>query len=72
MFFEKFAFRVIQKYCDRLSEKHTFSFCILFYFVLAQCLLFLFSLEYLADLQGRGFNDPGLYWDFYGSSVCGK
>uniref|UniRef100_A0ABM5FY50 BCL-6 corepressor isoform X2 n=1 Tax=Pogona vitticeps TaxID=103695 RepID=A0ABM5FY50_9SAUR len=29
-----------------------------------------FLKEYFADLQGRGFNDPGLYWDFYGSSVC--
>lgn len=30
------------------------------------------SVEYLADLQGRGGDDPGVYWDFYGSSVCGK
>lgn len=30
------------------------------------------SPEYLTDLQGRSVDDPGLYWDFYGSSVCGK
>lgn len=30
------------------------------------------SPEYLTDLQGRNGDDPGLYWDFYGSSVCGK
>ncbi|XP_044298509.1 BCL-6 corepressor isoform X4 [Varanus komodoensis] len=29
-----------------------------------------FLTEYLTDLQGRGVDDPGLYWDFYGSSVC--
>ncbi|XP_077462512.1 uncharacterized protein LOC144078192 isoform X2 [Stigmatopora argus] len=26
--------------------------------------------EYLADLQGRSEGDPGVCWDFYGSSVC--
>ncbi|XP_014106673.1 PREDICTED: BCL-6 corepressor isoform X5 [Pseudopodoces humilis] len=29
-----------------------------------------FLTEYLTDLQGRSVDDPGLYWDFYGSSVC--
>ncbi|XP_042722542.1 BCL-6 corepressor isoform X4 [Lagopus leucura] len=29
-----------------------------------------FLTEYLTDLQGRNGDDPGLYWDFYGSSVC--
>ncbi|CAN9498293.1 unnamed protein product [Ophioblennius macclurei] len=26
--------------------------------------------EYLSDLQGRSEGDPGIYWEFYGSSVC--
>ncbi|XP_059824236.1 BCL-6 corepressor isoform X6 [Hypanus sabinus] len=30
----------------------------------------MFLSEYFADLQGRSNDDPGLYWDFYGSSVC--
>ncbi|XP_060689524.1 BCL-6 corepressor isoform X2 [Hemiscyllium ocellatum] len=30
----------------------------------------MFLAEYFADLQGRSNDDPGLYWDFYGSSVC--
>ncbi|XP_062482049.1 BCL-6 corepressor isoform X5 [Pezoporus occidentalis] len=29
-----------------------------------------FLTEYLTDLQGRSVDDPGLHWDFYGSSVC--
>ncbi|CAI9598257.1 unnamed protein product [Staurois parvus] len=29
-----------------------------------------FLTEYLTDLQGRNGDDPGLSWDFYGSSVC--
>ncbi|XP_043928249.1 BCL-6 corepressor [Protopterus annectens] len=29
-----------------------------------------FLTDYFADLQGRKDDDPGLYWDFYGSSVC--
>uniref|UniRef100_A0A8C3S5L5 BCL6 corepressor n=1 Tax=Chelydra serpentina TaxID=8475 RepID=A0A8C3S5L5_CHESE len=29
-----------------------------------------FLTEYLTDLQGRSVDDSGLYWDFYGSSVC--
>ncbi|XP_069802125.1 BCL-6 corepressor isoform X2 [Dendropsophus ebraccatus] len=29
-----------------------------------------FLTEYLTDLQGRSGDDPGLSWDFYGSSVC--
>ncbi|KAM8976866.1 BCL-6 corepressor [Pelodytes ibericus] len=29
-----------------------------------------FLTEYLMDLQGRSWDDPGLCWDFYGSSVC--
>ncbi|XP_070606651.1 BCL-6 corepressor isoform X7 [Erythrolamprus reginae] len=29
-----------------------------------------FLTEYLIDLQGRDVDDPGLSWDFYGSSVC--
>ncbi|XP_029112169.1 BCL-6 corepressor-like isoform X2 [Scleropages formosus] len=30
-----------------------------------------FLSDYFADLQGRANDDdPGLYWDFYGSSVC--
>lgn len=29
-------------------------------------------LEYLIDLQGRDVDDPGMYWEFFGSSVCGK
>lgn len=31
---------------------------------------FLFA-DYLSDLQGRSEGDPGIYWEFYGSSVCG-
>uniref|UniRef100_A0A3B4HA70 BCL6 corepressor n=1 Tax=Pundamilia nyererei TaxID=303518 RepID=A0A3B4HA70_9CICH len=27
--------------------------------------------DYLSDLQGRSEGDPGIYWEFYGSSVCG-
>ncbi|KAM3933691.1 BCL-6 corepressor isoform 2-T3 [Leptodactylus fuscus] len=30
----------------------------------------IFLTEYLTDLQGRTGDDPGLSWDFYGSSVC--
>uniref|UniRef100_A0A3Q3IXD0 BCL-6 corepressor PCGF1 binding domain-containing protein n=1 Tax=Monopterus albus TaxID=43700 RepID=A0A3Q3IXD0_MONAL len=26
--------------------------------------------DYLSDLQGRSEGDPGIYWEFYGSSVC--
>ncbi|XP_068165089.1 BCL-6 corepressor-like isoform X2 [Antennarius striatus] len=26
--------------------------------------------DYLSDLQGRSEDDPGIYWEFYGSSVC--
>ncbi|XP_076579509.1 BCL-6 corepressor-like [Chaetodon auriga] len=26
--------------------------------------------DYLADLQGRSEGDPGIYWEFHGSSVC--
>ncbi|XP_064165937.1 BCL-6 corepressor-like isoform X2 [Anguilla rostrata] len=29
-----------------------------------------FLTDYFADLQGRPDDDPGLCWDFYGSSVC--
>ncbi|KAI1899831.1 hypothetical protein AGOR_G00065810 [Albula goreensis] len=29
-----------------------------------------FLSDYFADLQGRADDDPGLCWDFYGSSVC--
>ncbi|XP_054829538.1 BCL-6 corepressor isoform X4 [Eublepharis macularius] len=29
-----------------------------------------FLTEYLTDLQGRDVDDPGLYWEFFGSSVC--
>ncbi|XP_026529852.1 BCL-6 corepressor isoform X4 [Notechis scutatus] len=29
-----------------------------------------FLTEYLTDLHGRDVDDPGLSWDFYGSSVC--
>ncbi|XP_029386208.1 BCL-6 corepressor isoform X2 [Echeneis naucrates] len=29
-----------------------------------------FLTDYFADLQGRTDDDPGLYWEFYGSSVC--
>ncbi|XP_053562452.1 BCL-6 corepressor isoform X2 [Bombina bombina] len=29
-----------------------------------------FLTEYLTDLQGRSCDDPGLCWNFYGSSVC--
>ncbi|KAJ8332003.1 hypothetical protein SKAU_G00430100, partial [Synaphobranchus kaupii] len=29
-----------------------------------------FLSDYFADLQGRSDDDPGLCWDFYGSSVC--
>uniref|UniRef100_H3C3E3 BCL6 corepressor n=1 Tax=Tetraodon nigroviridis TaxID=99883 RepID=H3C3E3_TETNG len=29
-----------------------------------------FLTDYFADLQGRSDDDPGLYWEFYGSSVC--
>ncbi|XP_031734435.1 BCL-6 corepressor-like [Anarrhichthys ocellatus] len=27
--------------------------------------------DYLSDLQGRSEGDPGICWEFYGSSVCG-
>ncbi|KAM4699970.1 BCL-6 corepressor isoform 2-T3 [Discoglossus pictus] len=30
----------------------------------------MFLTEYLTDLQGRSWDDPGLCWNFYGSSVC--
>uniref|UniRef100_A0A3Q0SWE7 BCL6 corepressor n=1 Tax=Amphilophus citrinellus TaxID=61819 RepID=A0A3Q0SWE7_AMPCI len=30
-----------------------------------------FLTDYFADLQGRSDDDPGLYWEFYGSAVCG-
>lgn len=30
------------------------------------------SVDYFADLQGRSDDDPGLYWEFYGSAVCGE
>ncbi|GAA6073744.1 BCL-6 corepressor isoform X1 [Tachysurus ichikawai] len=30
----------------------------------------LFSGDYFADLQGREDDDPGVYWEFYGSAVC--
>ncbi|KAM6957996.1 BCL-6 corepressor-like [Tautogolabrus adspersus] len=26
--------------------------------------------DYLSDLQGRSEGDPGIYWEFYGGSVC--
>ncbi|KAM7365864.1 hypothetical protein PAMP_016757 [Pampus punctatissimus] len=26
--------------------------------------------DYLSDLQGRSEGDPGIYWEFFGSSVC--
>uniref|UniRef100_A0A672NT10 BCL-6 corepressor-like n=1 Tax=Sinocyclocheilus grahami TaxID=75366 RepID=A0A672NT10_SINGR len=29
-----------------------------------------FLSDYFADLQGREDDDPGLYWEFYGSAVC--
>ncbi|XP_056145862.1 LOW QUALITY PROTEIN: BCL-6 corepressor [Lampris incognitus] len=29
-----------------------------------------FLIDYFADLQGRSDDDPGLYWEFYGSAVC--
>ncbi|XP_055004544.1 BCL-6 corepressor isoform X3 [Boleophthalmus pectinirostris] len=29
-----------------------------------------FLTDYFADLQGRSYDDPGLYWEFYGSAVC--
>ncbi|XP_072300911.1 BCL-6 corepressor isoform X3 [Eucyclogobius newberryi] len=29
-----------------------------------------FLTDYFADLQGRSDDDPGLYWEFYGSVVC--
>uniref|UniRef100_A0A3Q3X6E4 BCL-6 corepressor PCGF1 binding domain-containing protein n=1 Tax=Mola mola TaxID=94237 RepID=A0A3Q3X6E4_MOLML len=28
--------------------------------------------DYLSDLQGRSEGDPGICWEFYGSSVCGN
>lgn len=34
--------------------------------------VYIFFLEYLIDLQGRDVDDPGMYWEFFGSSVCGK
>uniref|UniRef100_A0A3B4YPV4 BCL6 corepressor n=1 Tax=Seriola lalandi dorsalis TaxID=1841481 RepID=A0A3B4YPV4_SERLL len=30
-----------------------------------------FLTDYFADLQGRSDDDQGLYWEFYGSAVCG-
>ncbi|KAA8587948.1 hypothetical protein FQN60_001142, partial [Etheostoma spectabile] len=29
-----------------------------------------FLTDYFADLQGRSDDNPGLYWEFYGSAVC--
>nr|XP_040058104.1 LOW QUALITY PROTEIN: BCL-6 corepressor [Gasterosteus aculeatus aculeatus] len=29
-----------------------------------------FLSDYFSDLQGRADDDPGLYWEFYGSAVC--
>uniref|UniRef100_A0A9J8B5S6 BCL6 corepressor n=2 Tax=Cyprinus carpio TaxID=7962 RepID=A0A9J8B5S6_CYPCA len=29
-----------------------------------------FLSDYFADLQGRADDDPGVYWEFYGSAVC--
>ncbi|XP_060090109.1 BCL-6 corepressor isoform X4 [Heteronotia binoei] len=29
-----------------------------------------FLTEYLIDLQGRDVDEPGMYWEFFGSSVC--
>ncbi|XP_046902238.1 LOW QUALITY PROTEIN: BCL-6 corepressor-like [Hypomesus transpacificus] len=29
-----------------------------------------FLTEYFADLQGRTDDDPGVFWEFYGSAVC--
>uniref|UniRef100_UPI0037E7D7FD BCL-6 corepressor-like isoform X2 n=1 Tax=Semicossyphus pulcher TaxID=241346 RepID=UPI0037E7D7FD len=29
-----------------------------------------FLTDYFADLQGRTDDDPGIYWEFYGSAVC--
>ncbi|XP_062845707.1 BCL-6 corepressor isoform X2 [Trichomycterus rosablanca] len=29
-----------------------------------------FLSDYFADLQGREVDDPGVYWEFYGSAVC--
>ncbi|XP_036417710.1 BCL-6 corepressor isoform X2 [Colossoma macropomum] len=29
-----------------------------------------FLSDYFADLQGRTDDDPGVYWEFYGSAVC--
>ncbi|XP_029459026.1 BCL-6 corepressor isoform X2 [Rhinatrema bivittatum] len=29
-----------------------------------------FLTEYLTDLHGRSADDPGVCWDFYGSSIC--
>ncbi|XP_054642624.1 BCL-6 corepressor isoform X2 [Dunckerocampus dactyliophorus] len=29
-----------------------------------------FLTNYFADLQGHSDDDPGLYWEFYGSAVC--
>ncbi|XP_057709444.1 BCL-6 corepressor isoform X1 [Corythoichthys intestinalis] len=29
-----------------------------------------FLTDYFADLQGSADDDPGLYWEFYGSAVC--
>ncbi|XP_048348986.1 BCL-6 corepressor isoform X4 [Sphaerodactylus townsendi] len=29
-----------------------------------------FLTDYLTDLQGRDVDDPGMYWEFFGSSVC--
>lgn len=51
--------------CDTLAS----------FFVLISMFLWLVffpSPEYLTDLQGRSVDDPGLCWDFYGSSVCGE
>ncbi|XP_061580188.1 LOW QUALITY PROTEIN: BCL-6 corepressor [Cololabis saira] len=29
-----------------------------------------FLADYFSDLQGRGDDDPAIYWEFYGSAVC--
>uniref|UniRef100_A0A8C7I668 BCL6 corepressor n=1 Tax=Oncorhynchus kisutch TaxID=8019 RepID=A0A8C7I668_ONCKI len=31
-----------------------------------------FLTDYFADLQGRSNDDPEIYWEFYGSAVCGE
>lgn len=46
--------------------------CFLFTSLMVSSLSLFLTLDYFADLQGRVDDDPGVYWEFYGSAVCGE